>query len=149
MIPGSQVGAKVTTAKETGQILDVFSVYRPVLPGPGCMWCNGLIDTSKLQEEAQEAEQVHRQRYVDDPTVIAPSVITLNAVAAAHAARDYLFSVTGLLEPGTSSDYLRWLPRHADFGLDQPGRDRDCPECSGTGRLGAGPSRRLPTRPSR
>lgn len=147
LIPGSQVGAKVTTSKDTGEVLDVFSVYRPVLPGHGCLWCNGLIDTTRLQEEAQEAEQVKRQRYVDDPDVVAPSVITLNAVAAAHAANDYLFSVTGLLEPGTPSDYLRWLPRQTNFSLDRPRRDVTCPECSNDGRLASGPGRRLPTRP--
>jgi ThiF family len=146
LIPGSQVGAKVTTSKSTGEVLDVFSVYRTVLPGRGCLWCNELINPAKLQEEAQDAEQVARQRYVDDPTVVAPSVITLNAVAAAHAADDYLFSVTGLLEPGAPTEFLRLLPRSGGFVMDRARRDRDCPECSGEGRLAAGPSRRLPTR---
>lgn len=144
LIPGSQVGAKVRT--DTGDVLDIFSVYRPVLPGHGCLWCNGLINTAKLQEEAQDVEQVKRQRYVDDPEVVAPSVITLNAVAAAHAANDYLFSVTGLLKPETPSDFLRWLPTQADFNLDRPRRDLTCPECSNDGRLASGPRRRLPTR---
>lgn len=148
LIPGSQVGAKVTTSKTTGDVLDVFSVYRPVLPGRGCLWCNELINPAKLQEEAQEAEQVARQRYVDDPTVVAPSVITLNAVAAAHAADDYLFSVTGLLEPTVPTEFLRLLPRSGSFVMDRPRRDRDCSECSADGRLGAGSSRRLPVRGS-
>jgi hypothetical protein len=147
LIPGMQVGAKVTIDKYTGEVLDVFSVYRPVLPGRGCLWCNGLIDTAKLQEEAQDGEQVKRQRYVDEPEIAAPSIITLNGVAVAHAVNDYLFSVTGLLEPGTGSAYLRWLPRQTDFSLDHPRRDVTCPECSPDGRLASGPGRRLPTRP--
>jgi hypothetical protein len=30
IIPGAQIGAKVAVDRETGEILDVFSVYRPV-----------------------------------------------------------------------------------------------------------------------
>jgi hypothetical protein len=36
------------------------------------------------------------QRYVDEPEVVAPSVITLNAVAVSHAADDFMFYMTGL-----------------------------------------------------
>jgi hypothetical protein len=45
-------------------------------------------------------EQLVRQRYVDEPDVHAPSVVTLNAVANAAAVNDYLMSVTGLLDDG-------------------------------------------------
>lgn len=148
LIPGAQVGAKVTADKATGEILDVFSVYRPVLPGTGCLWCNGLISPARLQEEAITENERTQQRYIEESTVHAPSVITLNAVACAHAVDDYLFSVTGLLAPGTSSAYRRFLPREADFMLDDPRRDSDCTECGNglKGRLGMGPGMRLPTR---
>jgi len=147
LIPGAQVGAKVTVDKETREVLDVFSVYRPVLPGSGCLWCNGLISPSRLQEEALTDPERREQRYVEDHTVHAPSVITLNAVACAHAVDDYLFSLTGLLTPGTSNAYRRFLPREADFVLDEPRQDPDCTECGHgvKGRLGAGSSMRLPT----
>ena len=148
LIPGAQVGAKVTVDKASGEVLDVFSVYRPVLPDSGCLWCNGLISPSKLQEEALSETERREQRYVEEATVHAPSVITLNAVACAHAVDDYLFSVTGLLETGTSSAYRRFLPREADFMLDQPRKDPDCAECGRgpKGRLGMGSGLRLPTR---
>lgn len=148
MIPGAQVGAKVTVNKKTGDILDVFSVYRPVLPGSGCLWCNGLISPTRLQEEALTEPERHQQRYIEESTIRAPSVITLNAVACAHAVDDYLFSLTGLLAPGTSNAYRRFLPREADFMLDDPRKDSDCTECGSgpKGRLGAGSGMRLPTR---
>jgi tRNA A37 threonylcarbamoyladenosine dehydratase len=148
LIPGAQVGAKVTVDKTTGEVLDVFSVYRPVLPGSGCVWCNGLISASKLQEEAVSETERREQRYVEEATVRAPSVITLNAVACAHAVEDYLFSVTGLLDAGTSNAYRRFLPREADFMLDQPRKNPDCTECGNgpKGRLGKGSGLRLPTR---
>ena len=148
LIPGVQVGAKVTVDKETGEILDVFSVYRPVLPGIGCLWCNGLISPARLQQEALTETERREQRYVEENAIHAPSVVTLNAVASAHAVDDYLFTTTGLLAPGTSNAYRRFLPREADFMLDEPRQDPDCTECGAgpKGRLGTGASMRLPTR---
>jgi len=148
LIPGAQVGAKVTVDKDTGEILDVFSVYRPVMHGSGCLWCNGLISPARLQEEALTETERREQCYVEESTIHAPSVITLNAVACAHAVDDYLFSLTGLLAPGTPNAYRRFLPRDADFMLDDPRHDPDCTECGPgpKGRLGAGSSMRLPTR---
>ena len=49
-------------------------------------------------------------RYVDDPTVVTPSVITLNAVAAAHAVDDYMLSVTGVLPPDYEPCWRRFHP---------------------------------------
>jgi hypothetical protein len=148
LIPGAQVGAKVTVNTETGSVDDVFCVNRPVLPDSGCLWCNGLISPARLQEEALTETERHEQRYVEEAAVRAPSVITLNAVAVAHAVDDYLFSVTGLLRPGTSNRYRRFLPREADFALDEPRKDPSCPECGScpNGRLALGDARRLPTR---
>ncbi|MHB8294313.1 MAG: ThiF family adenylyltransferase [Acidimicrobiales bacterium] len=148
LIPGAQVGAKVTVDKSSGGVLDVFSVYRPVLPGSGCLWCNDLISPARLQEEALSETERRQQRYVEEATVHAPSVITLNAVACAHAVDDYLFSVTCLLAAGTTNAYRRFLPREADFMLDQPRRDPECTECGcgPKGRLGMGSALRLPTR---
>lgn len=148
LIPGAQVGAKVTVNKLTGAVEDVFSVYRPVLPGFGCLWCNELISPARLQEEALSEVERRVQKYVDDETVHVPSVITLNAVACAHAVDDYLFSVTGLLRSDTSNAYRRFLPREADYTLDEPRKDVDCPEC-GHGpksRRAMGAARALPTR---
>ena len=89
LIPTWQVGAKVDS-DSTGKIQDVFSVVRQLVPGKTCMWCNGLINPARLAEEAASPQQRDAQRYVDD--VPAPSVITLNAVASAHAVDQYLFS---------------------------------------------------------
>jgi hypothetical protein len=149
VIPGVQVGAKVQVAPD-GAVNDIFSVVRPVAPGFGCLWCNELINPAKLQEEATTAEQLRRQRYVDDEAVEAPSVITLNAVAAAHAVNDYMLNVTGLLPPGYELLWQRLHPAAAGtaerISYDIPRRDNNCTECSGSGRLGLGHGKRLPTR---
>jgi tRNA A37 threonylcarbamoyladenosine dehydratase len=148
LIPGTQVGAKVTVDPTSGEITDVFSVFRPVIPDSGCLWCNGLISPSRLQEEAISEKERQQQHYVEDTEVHAPSVITLNAVAAAHAADDFLFSVTELLDPKVGSDYRYFRPVAGSILYDEPAKDPQCPEC-GAGRksrLALGDAKRLPTR---
>jgi hypothetical protein len=148
LIPGVQVGSKVTVDHQSGTILDIFSVMRPVTPDLGCLWCNGLINPAALQDEALSEEQRRHQRYIDEPTVTAPSVITLNAVSASHAADDYMFAVTGLLDPAAPQHYLRFTPMEADAHFERPRKDAGCRECGAgpKGRLGRGQGRRLPTR---
>jgi tRNA A37 threonylcarbamoyladenosine dehydratase len=51
LIPGVQVGAKVRVDPATGEVLDVYSVVRPVTSETGCLLCNKLIDSAKLREE--------------------------------------------------------------------------------------------------
>jgi len=148
LIPGAQAGAKVLAEELTGDIQQVFSVSRPVTPDVGCLWCNGLISPSKLQEESNSPEERRAQRYVNDPNVLAPSVITLNAVAAAQAANDFLFAVTGLTLASASRDYLRYLPRDRRVRFEMPRKDADCLECGNTAgsRKARGDGARLPTR---
>ena len=148
LIPGIQVGAKVSGNVETGNIESVFSVARPVLPGHGCLWCNGLISPSRLQAEALSEEERQAQRYVDDPEVKAPSVITLHGTAAAYAANQFLFSVVGLKREATEYPYTRFVPQTGEISRAFPRRDVDCPECGETpeSRFGRGDSRSLPTR---
>lgn len=141
LIPGIQVGAKVDVDRETGQVHDVFSAVRHLVPGESCLWCNQLINPARLAEEATNPEQLRRQRYIDE--ISAPSVITLNAVAAAHAVNDFLFAVTGL----ATDVELRWRKFHplTDSVVSEvPRRDANCSECAS--RLGAGPLLRMPVR---
>jgi molybdopterin/thiamine biosynthesis adenylyltransferase len=146
LIPGVQVGAKVQVDKSTGDITDVFSVIRPVTPESGCLLCNGLINAAKLQEESLSEGERKAQRYVDDPEVIAPSVITLNAVAVAHATDDFLFYMTGLRDPDTSTSYMRFQPQTRRVWFDEPRKSGACPECGSDprSRLARGDSRHLP-----
>ncbi len=98
LVAGVEIGSKVQVAGATGAITDIFCATRPVIPQSlgGCLWCNQLINPSKLQEEAVSPEQLKRQKYVSDEAVGAPSVITLNALGAAQAANEFLFSMVGL-----------------------------------------------------
>jgi ThiF family len=145
LIPGVQVGAKVPVDTESGEIQEVFTVTRPLMPGFGCLWCNGLILPDKLQEEATSPEQRRRQRYVDEEDIPAPSVITLNATASSPATNDFLMSVTGLLDE-RPLEWMRTYPRKGEVVQEVPRRDSECKECSSVGRLGRGPTTRLPVR---
>lgn len=113
LVPGIQIGSKVPVDKRTGDLGNVFSAARLVLPqqGGGCLWCNELIPSSKLQEEAMSAEERREQRYVDDDQVAAPSVITLNALGAAQAVNDFLFHYLGLF--GAEQARTGFLMHHA------------------------------------
>lgn len=145
--PGVQVGAKVPVSS-AGDVGDVFCVARKVSPGHGCLWCNGLINPAKLQDEAISDETRRGYAYVADPQVTAPSVVTLNAIACAHAADDFLFYVTGLKNSDADDDWLRWNSRKGTAGYDRPRRDSACLECSAVddSRLGRGDFFPLPTR---
>jgi hypothetical protein len=137
LIPGVQIGSKVTHESQSGAITGVHSIVRPVLPESGCLWCNQLINRARLQEEAQTERERRAQRYVEEEDVPAPSVITLNAVGAAQAANDFLFYITGLTDSDASTAYMRFDPRQRRVFLDNPRTSPDCTEC------GAGPEGRL------
>jgi hypothetical protein len=128
----------------------VFCVARRILPGNGCLWCNGLINASRLQDEAVSDQTRKGYAYVADPHVAAPSVITLNAIACAHAADDFLFHTTGLKFADADQHWFRWNSRKGSAGYDMPRRDDNCLECSRTdaSRMGRGDFFPLPTRPS-
>ena len=149
-IPGIQVGAKIPVA-EDGKVGNVFCVSRMVTPEQGCLWCNGLISTARLQDEAVPEAAKRGYSYLDDPDVAAPSVVTMNAIACAHAADEFLFHLTGLKYDDAETGWFRWNSRRALAGYDMPRRDADCAECSGKehSRRGMGDNSILPTRSAR
>ena len=140
-VPGVQLGAKIR-GDGSGHLLDAMSAVRPVRPGQGCLWCNQLIDPKQLAIEAKSDEDRRAQAYgVEEPN---PSVITLNAVTAAHAVNDFLFYYLALSQNADSLTY-----RHFHY-LDQsirrvvPRRDDFCRECGEDGRYGRGDAKQLP-----
>ncbi len=145
LIPSTQIGSKVS-AKD-GMITDIFSVSRASSPGSGCLQCNGLIPAWKLTAEATSPEQRKRQQYIDDDAVHAPSVITLNAVAASRAVDDWLMSVGGVVELGAPADH--WVSYHPLTGEVveiEPGKEEDCFQC-GPNRFALGDGKELPVVP--
>jgi molybdopterin/thiamine biosynthesis adenylyltransferase len=148
LIPGAAVGSKVSIEQSTGDIQDVFAVMRPIQPGAGCLWCNGIISGARLAEESATDGELRAQRYVDDPLVTAPSVITLNATAGALAANRMLFYLTGLHAESLGNEYVRIHPLNGRVRLDEPSADPRCPECGSAheSAFARGDGAALPTR---
>jgi len=92
LIPTFQVGAKAIPVG--GRIDSAFAVARILGPDGLCMWCAGLIDSTKLQVDALPPEERAAAEYV--PGVRQPSVYTMNAMSSALALNDFLFTFTGL-----------------------------------------------------
>ena len=146
LIPAVQVGARVVADPDTGAVEDVFAVSRPVFPQSGCLWCNGLIDSTRLAEELTDAWQAQAQAYGSESP--APSVASLNALATADAVNLFQFHMTGLARPGSHRAFRRYRPLVGDVRLDEPRRDVGCPECGQEpgARYARGVGAELPTR---
>ena len=145
LIPTWQVGVKIQVDPTSGKINDVFSVVRQLVPGESCLWCNELVNPARLAEEAASPIQRAAQRYVDE--IAAPSVVTLNSVAASHAVNDYLFASLNLQELGQEALWTKYRPTDPQVTIEIPRREPACTECDG--RLAAGSLQRLPMRASK
>lgn len=151
LIPTLQVGSKPVIDKKTGKVLDVFAVVRTLGTEPGCLSCAELIDPVRLSEEALgDPVQVANQRYVDDPDVHAPSVITLNAIAAGWAANDFMQFIVGLGRPAGGFRILRTNPVNSEaphVTVQELDVDPGCYVCgTGDGARARGDRVELPTR---
>jgi len=144
-IPGIQIGSLIATDKAGGELERVFSVTRWSTPGIGCLWCSDSIDRYQLALEAKSDAQRAEQAYGTD--ISNPSVITVNAVGAASAANDFLFSYLGLFsdEVVPAPRRTQHLDRRVTTEKLEPGPN--CPECSrdNDSRLGRGDMCELPT----
>ena len=150
LISGVQMGVKIQTDKVTGDVVDIDAWVRRSNPGEGCLWCNGLISPSKLQQESLSVEQKRRQQYVvDEEGVHAPSIIMLNGIVASHAVDGYVERLTGL----SRVKELKWLwykPLDEEWTDVYPVVGSDyCMECAFEGkRFAMGDATALPVRSS-
>ena len=140
MIPAVQMGSKIRP-NSSGSIEEAMCAVRQLRPGKGCLWCNGFIDATQLAIEAKTDEERKDQAYgTREPN---PSVITLNAVTAAHAVNDFLFDFLDLRSKDLETAYQHLHFLKGDIRRVIPRRDPDCCECSG--RFGMGDAMELPT----
>jgi hypothetical protein len=143
-IPGIQVGSKIVPGDKSGELADVFSVDRWVLPRANCLWCSGLISSQQLALEAKTPHERAEQEYgTRQPN---PSVITVNAVGAAQAVNDFLMSYLGLFESGVIPSPRRFRHLSRDVIQETYPPDSECTECSvqSGSRYGRGGAVRLP-----
>ncbi|TCC20723.1 ThiF family adenylyltransferase [Kribbella speibonae] len=133
LIPTLQVGSKVVVEPHSGDVRDIYGVVRSLGVEPGCLRCNELVNMTRLAEEAvATAEQRRNQRYVDEPGIEAPSVITLNSMAVGWAVNDFMHFATGLGRPAVGFRILRSRPvgpRHPQLVVQEPHVDPECHVC--------------------
>ena len=130
LIPGVQLGSKIR-ADANGSLIDVMSANRPVRPGHGCLWCNQLIDTTILAKEAKTDDERKAQAYGTEEAN--PSVISLNAVSAAHGVNDFLLDYLDLRPEAEVLHYEHFHFLAGKRSLVEPRKDLDCSECSAPG----------------
>jgi len=126
-IPAVQLGAKVIENHDSSTLGDAMSIVRPMRPGDGCLFCNGLIDSTALATELLTQEERHAAHYgVREPN---PSVITLNAVSAAHAVNDFLFDFLELRDKPTV-EFMHLSHVRERNSAVIPTHSSKCSECS-------------------
>ena len=132
LIPGAQIGAKVSLHPTSKDITDIFTVGRMVLPfdNGGCLQCQGLISASKLQEESLSPDERRAQRYVDSEEVPEPSVITLNVLAAAQVVTDLIMMFTGLYEEDLKLPHVYEFVQQREISYVDPAQRPNCIHCS-------------------
>jgi hypothetical protein len=145
LVPGVQIGTRIDVDPSSGEIRDIRTNVRSVTPSTGCLRCNDLISSSKLQDESRDRRDRERNQYVVE--LPAPSVITFNTLAAGQAANDFLLAMGELISSDAPTDYLRFRPRERKMEpvVGLPAR-ADCPDCghSSNSRRARGDSTELP-----
>ncbi len=116
LVPGFQVGAKVTTDLATGLVEQVHVMNRPLLFQGGCLSCAGAIPPDRLKREQESMDERAAQDYVGDSEVPDeqvedPSVITLNSISTSLAMTDFLFAFTGLMAPAADLSHRVYYPQ--------------------------------------
>jgi hypothetical protein len=127
LIPLIQIGAKVELRAD-GDIEQIYTAVRPVLPRHGCLSCAGLIDPILLQREAATPEQRAQQNYLGQEDIVDPSVTTLNVAATAGALNALLMSVIGQADQHLSEHRIT-LMREGRTLITTPQRDPECRWC--------------------
>jgi molybdopterin/thiamine biosynthesis adenylyltransferase len=147
LIPATQAGVKIPVNSSTGDIGEIHAIIRLLLPGQGCMWCNNLIDPTKLAVDMLPVGQRQAARYVEEAP--APAVIALNAITASEAIDHFMLAVTGLHYEDVNVAWTLHQPRARQRSSWAPRQDAACPWCSNTGILGSGPGGDRPARAPR
>lgn len=129
LIPGVQLGTRIQTNKETGEVINIHTSTRLVTPGCGCLLCNEAISRQRLRDESTSDQMRNAERYIDGDDASAPSVVTLNGLSAAQAASDFLMYMTGLTRTDAFQGNLQQRPLDRRVRFVTPRRDIHCLDC--------------------
>jgi hypothetical protein len=133
LVPGAQVGAKVSANTEGGVEL-VHVMERPLTLSGACLDCMGAIPADALADEQLSTEERRAQRYVDgdEEEVDDPSVITLNSISTALSTTDFLFMFTGFLNENVDLEPRVYYPQAREFRNRHAAPQAGCRFCDPT-----------------
>ncbi|MGW3408761.1 hypothetical protein [Streptomyces sp. NPDC000888] len=127
-----------------GEVGQIQTATRLIVPGIGCMWCNGLIDPTELAIEMHPESEREQTRYV--PGVPAPSVMPFNTLAVGEAVTHFLLASVGLHEGDNDLGSVLHRPRTRERHVQDPRQDARCRWCTPGGNLGRGANGELAAR---
>ena len=125
------------TEISSGAGLRAYGRVRLVLAGGPCLHCMGTIDPQQLRAEllepsARECEV--SQGYIRDVAVVAPAVVSVNAVVASLATTSFVRWAVGD-EPIEGGEWV-YRSYAGDVRRHSAPRNPDCPVCGVDARLG-------------
>ena len=132
LIPGIQVGSKVSDDDATGAIDLIHVMERPVTLAGACLDCSGAINRDQLRREQLSDAERQAQDYVQGAGAEAvddPSVITLNAISTSLATTDFLMMVTGLLNAPATLEHQAYYPQTRELRRRPYDPQPDCRWC--------------------
>lgn len=136
LIPATQVGVKIPVRQ--GIVGQIHAVARLVLPGTGCLWCDGLINPTDLAVDMMNPADRAAAQYV--PGVPAASVMPLNMLAVGEALTHFMHAVTCLHEQDLDIAGVLHRPRSRERDMLLSRQDDQCRWCSPHAQLGQGDS---------
>jgi hypothetical protein len=134
LVPATQVGVKIPV--DRGVVGQIHAAARLVLPGTGCLWCDGLIDPTDLAIDMMNPSDRAAAQYV--PAVPAASVMPLNMLAVGEALTHFMHAVTCLHDDDLVISGVLHRPRSRERDMLLSRQDDHCRWCSSGAQLGRG-----------
>ena len=133
-----------------GNLVEIFTAGRMVMPyaGGGCLQCNGLIPSVRLQKELLSEEERRAGNYIENEFIQEPSVITLNVLSASQVVNDFLLMFTGLYQQDMRLKHVMSYVLARERTLADFLTNSDCTHCSDSpqSRFAKGDAVKLPCR---
>ncbi|MCT9011139.1 hypothetical protein [Streptomyces rhizosphaerihabitans] len=111
-----------------GTVGQIHAVTRFLLPGTGCLWCDGLINPTDLAIDMHTPTDRAAAQYV--PGTPAASVLPLNALTAAEGVSHFMHAVSCLHDDDLDHANVLHSPRTRTRDLINSRTNPDCRWCA-------------------
>jgi hypothetical protein len=94
LVPGIDIGVAIDLTK--GRDAHISARVQMLSAGLACLVCGEILDPEAVRRDLLSDEARRDDRYIIGGTVLQPSVISINSIAASHAVTMFLAAVTGI-----------------------------------------------------